>query len=82
MEYHLEQHVAEFLGLVRFIVRLGGIDVFMGFFDKIGQQGLMRLLAVPRAAFRRVAMIFTKSSKEYFMLNKDRMVCAILKMEN
>ena len=53
MEYHLEEDIAQFLRHVDLVVRLRGVNVFVGFFDKIRQQGLVRLLTVPRAPFGR-----------------------------
>ena len=38
MEYHLEQHIAEFLAHVFLVAILCGIDKFTTFFNQIRQQ--------------------------------------------
>jgi hypothetical protein len=49
----LEEEVAEFLAEVG-VIRVGdGVDRFAGFLEESGAQGLVGLLAVPRAAIGR-----------------------------
>ena len=53
MEHDLQQQVAELLAHLVDVVEVEGVQRLMRFFEQITSQGLMRLLAVPRAALGR-----------------------------
>jgi len=50
MEEDLEEEVAEFLGEFGVVSGVEGVEDFIGFFDQVGAEGGVGLLAVPGAA--------------------------------
>jgi len=50
VEEDLEEEVAKFLGEFGVVAGVEGVEDFVGFFDQVGAQGGMGLLAVPGAA--------------------------------
>jgi hypothetical protein len=46
----LEEEVAEFFGEFGVVAGVEGVEDFVGFFDEVGAEGGVGLLAVPRAA--------------------------------
>jgi len=57
LKHGLQQHITQFLAHVVTVVSLHRVDVFVGFLEQILEQRLVRLLAVPRAAARRIQHI-------------------------
>src|SRR5580765_313769 len=53
MKEHLQQHVAQLLRQFGAVLPVENFQHFVGFFEKIGFQRLMRLLAVPWTSVRR-----------------------------
>ena len=50
MQYHLHEHVAEFLTQMCRIIGLDAVERLVGFLDHVLADALMRLFTVPRAA--------------------------------
>jgi len=55
MEDHLQQQVAELVAQRGHVAAIYGVGDLVGFFDGVGDDGLERLLDIPRTPFRRVA---------------------------
>src|SRR5712692_4561083 len=53
MKNYLEQQIAHFLGKLGVVSAFQSFQNFVGFFDEVGSQRLMGLLAIPRASPRR-----------------------------
>ncbi len=52
IKQHLQQQVAQFLGKVRKIAALDGVEDFVGLFQRVFPDGVERLLAIPGASVR------------------------------
>ena len=52
IEQHLQQQVAEFLGKVRKVTALNGVEDLIDFFERVFADGIEGLFAVPGAAAR------------------------------
>jgi hypothetical protein len=50
IKQHLQQQVAQFLGQVRPVAPLDGVEDLVGLFQRVFANGIEGLLAVPRAA--------------------------------
>jgi hypothetical protein len=50
VEEDLEEEVAELFGEFGIVAGVEGVEDFVGFFDEVGAEGRMGLLAVPGAA--------------------------------
>src|SRR5215472_7580433 len=52
VEKDLEEEIAKFFGEFGVVVRIEGVEDFVGFLNEVGTQGIVGLFAVPGAAAR------------------------------